>query len=94
MLEVPEPENPDLQDLAYPAPPPSTLAGAHSDYQSFLPHGETSCGANNIRVEGTNSGNNADYATLKDAFDAINAGTHTGGWSTWAPASPIQQWRP
>ena len=26
----------------------------------------------------TNSGNNADYATLKDAFDAINAGTHTG----------------
>ena len=26
----------------------------------------------------TNSGNNADYATLKAAFDAINAGTHTG----------------
>ena len=32
----------------------------------------------NIRVEATNSGNNANYATLKDAFDAINAGTHTG----------------
>src|SRR4029078_10617485 len=31
-----------------------------------------------IRVEATNSGNNADYTTLKAAFDAINAGTHTG----------------
>ena len=76
--EVPVLENPEPQDLTYPAPPSSTLAGAHSDYQSFLPHGIISCGANNIRVEGTNSGNNADYATLKDAFDAINAGTHTG----------------
>ena len=71
-------ENPEPQDLTYPAPPSSTFAGADSDYQSFLPHGIISCGANNIRVEGTNSGNNADYATLKGAFDAINAGTHTG----------------
>ena len=76
--EVPVLENPEPQDLTYPAPPSSTFAGAHSDYQSFLPHGIISCGANNIRVEGTNSGNNADYATLKDAFDAINGGTHTG----------------
>ena len=76
--EVPVLENPEPQDLTYPAPPSSTFAGAHSDYQSFLPHGIITCGANNIRVEGTNSGNNADYATLKDAFDAINAGTHTG----------------
>lgn len=33
---------------------------------------------NNIEVEGTNSGNNAGYATLTAAFAAINAGTHTG----------------
>ncbi len=36
------------------------------------------CGSNNIRVEATNSGNDADYPTLKRAFDAINAGVHTG----------------
>ncbi len=36
------------------------------------------CGAGNVRVEATNSGNDADYATLADAFTAINAGTHTG----------------
>ncbi len=36
------------------------------------------CGAGNVRVEATNSGNDADYATLAAAFTAINAGTHTG----------------
>jgi hypothetical protein len=46
--EVPVSGNPDLQDLNYPATPSSTFAGAHSDYQSFLPHGIISCGANNM----------------------------------------------
>jgi hypothetical protein len=34
--------------------------------------------AQNVNVTATNSGNNAGYPTLKDAFDAVNAGTHTG----------------
>ena len=71
-------ENPEPQDLTYPAPPSSAFAGAASKVQYFLELPEVTCGAGNIRVEATNSGNNADYATLKDAFDAINAGTHTG----------------
>lgn len=34
--------------------------------------------ASNVEVEATNSGSNLGYTTLKGAFDAINAGTHTG----------------
>src|SRR5262245_57901799 len=71
-------EDPDLQGFNYPAPPSSALAGARLDYRSHLPNGVVPCGANNIRVVATNSANDADYATLKEAFDAINAGTHTG----------------
>ena len=76
--EVPVLENPEPQDLTYPAPPSSAFASAASKVQYFLELPEVTCGAGNIRVEATNSGNNADYATLKDAFDAINLGTHTG----------------
>ena len=78
MPRVPVLENPEPQDLTYPAPPSSAFAGAASKVQYFLQLPEVTCGAGNIRVEATNSGNNADYATLKDAFDAVNAGTHTG----------------
>src|ERR1044071_3552221 len=70
-------KNLDLQDRNYPAPPSPPLARARSGYQSFGWRGIVPCGANNIRVEAT-GGTNADYATLKEAFDAINAGTHTG----------------
>src|ERR1041385_4301826 len=75
--EEPVLENPDPDRLNYPAPPSPTLTGARSDYQSLKWRGVVPCGANNIRVEAT-GGTNADYATLKEAFDAINAGTHTG----------------
>lgn len=37
-----------------------------------------SVNAQNIAVSATNSANDANYTTLKLAFDAINAGTHTG----------------
>ena len=60
-------------------PPNRPLSPAQeSKNQYFLQLPAVTCGAGNIRVEATNSGNNADYATLKEAFDAINAGTHTG----------------
>ena len=36
------------------------------------------CGADAVRVEATNSGNDAGYPTLAAAFAAINAGIHTG----------------
>ena len=71
-------ENPEPQDLMYPSAESSAVAGAASKEQYFLQLPEVTCGAGNIRVEATNSGNDADYATLKDAFDAINLGTHTG----------------
>jgi hypothetical protein len=71
-------QNPDLQDLAYRPGAPSAPVGAVSRAQDFLLLPEVTCGADNIRAEATNSGNNAGYATLKAAFDAINAGTHTG----------------
>jgi trimeric autotransporter adhesin len=76
--EAPVTENPDVQDSIYRPAESSAFAGAGSKDQYFLELPEVTCGAGNIRVEATNSGNNADYATLKDAFDAINAGTHTG----------------
>jgi hypothetical protein len=77
--EVPASENPEpqLQDLIYRPAESSALAGALSYDRPFLNLPAVTCGAGNIRVEATNSGNNADYATLKEAFDAINLGTHT-----------------
>ena len=76
--EVPVLANPDPEDLTSRPAGSSAFAGAASKVQYFLQLPEVTCGAGNIRVEATNSGNNADYATLKDAFDAINLGTHTG----------------
>ena len=51
---------------------------AGSQDQQFLKLPEVTCGILPIRVEATNAGNNADYPTLKVAFDTINAGIHTG----------------
>jgi hypothetical protein len=77
--EVPALANPDPEDIiTSQAAGSSAFASAASQVQYFLQLPEVTCGAGNIRVEATNSGNNADYPTLKDAFDAINAGTHTG----------------
>ncbi len=76
--EVPVLANPDPEDITSQPAGSSAFASAASQVQYFLQLPEVTCGAGNIRVEATNSGNNADYATLKDAFDAINAGTHTG----------------
>ena len=76
--EVPVMANPDPEDSTSQPAGSFAFAGAASKVQYFLQLPEVTCGAGNIRVEATNSGNNADYATLKDAFDAINAGTHTG----------------
>jgi len=75
--EVAEMSNPDPEDTTS-QPAETAFAGSASKIQYFLQLPEVTCGAGNIRVEATNSGNNADYATLKDAFDAINLGTHTG----------------
>ena len=76
--EVPVLANPDPEDITSQSGGSAAFASAASQVQYFLQLPEVTCGAGNIRVEATNSGNNADYATLKDAFDAINAGTHTG----------------
>src|SRR5439155_15518774 len=76
--DVPVTANPEPQGLTYRPAESSAFASAGSKDQYFLDLPEVTCGAGNIRVEATNSGNNADYATLKEAFDAINAGTHTG----------------
>ena len=70
--EVPVMANPDPEDLTSQPAGSFAFAGAASKVQYFLQLPEVTCGAGNIRVEATNSGNNADYATLKDAFDAIN----------------------
>ena len=79
--EVSVMENPEPQDLTYRPADSSALARARSYDRPFLnlPNGGVTCGAGNIRVESTGMpGNDTDYATLKDAFDAINLGTHTG----------------
>ncbi|MGC2627402.1 MAG: hypothetical protein WA269_11225, partial [Candidatus Udaeobacter sp.] len=75
--KVPVSQNPEVQDLGYLPAESSAVVGATSKDQ-YLELPEVTCGAGNVRVEATNSGNNADYTTLKAAFDAINAGTHTG----------------
>lgn len=36
-----------------------------------------------VTVNASNSGNDASYSTVKAAFDAINAGTHTGTINIW-----------
>src|SRR4029078_10886312 len=68
--KVPVLENPEPQDLTDQPVESSGFAGAAPKNQYFLELPEVTCGAGNVRVEATNSGNNADYTTLKAAFDA------------------------
>ena len=75
--------NPEPEDSTSQSAGSSAFAGAASKVQYFLQLPEVTCGAGNIRVEATNSGNNADYATLKEAFDAINARNSHGRHQHW-----------
>ena len=75
--EAPVMANPDPEDSTSQPAGSSAFAGSASKVQYFLQLPEVTCGAGNIRVEAT-GGTNADYPTLKDAFDQINLGTHTG----------------
>ncbi len=60
LAEVPVLTNPDPEDLTYRPAESAAFASAGPKNQYFLELPEVTCGAGNIRVEATNSGNNAD----------------------------------
>ena len=49
------------------------------------------CGASAIRVEATNSGSNTSYVSLQAAFNAVNAGTHTGVINIGVCSDPLAE---
>jgi len=57
MAEAPVTVNPDPEDLTYRPAESAAFASAGSKDQYFLQLPEVTCGAGNIRVEATNSGN-------------------------------------